>query len=81
MAIGPVGTFALLCILQLHGSVLDIGVATTLFNAITTPGAIFRGFVTDRVRTKKALVVSSYVTVAVVSFGWWGGGYAGVTEL
>jgi len=70
MAIGPVGTFASLYILQLHGSVLDIGVATTLFNAVTIPGAIFWGIVTDRVRTRKALIASSYVAVAAVLFAF-----------
>jgi MFS family permease len=68
MAIGPVGTFAQLYILQLHGSVLDIGVATTLFNAVTIPGAIFWGIITDRVHTRKALVASSYVAVAAILF-------------
>ena len=70
MAVGPVGTFAQLYILQLHGSVLDIGVATTLFNAVTIPGAIFWGIVTDRVHARKALVASSYVTVAAVLFAF-----------
>jgi len=68
MAIGPVGTFVPLYILQLHGSVLDIGVATTFFNAVTIPGAIFWGIVTDRVHTRKALVTSSYVAVAAALF-------------
>jgi MFS family permease len=70
MAVGPVGIFAQLYILQLHGSVLDIGVATTLFNAVTIPGAIFWGIVTDRVRTRKALVALSYVTVAAALFAF-----------
>ena len=64
MAIGPVGTFVQLYILQLHGSVLDVGLATTLFSAVTIPGSIFWGFVTDRIHTRKALVVLSYVTIA-----------------
>ena len=64
MAIGPVGTFVQLYILQLHGSVLDVGLATTLFSAVTIPGSIFWGFVTDRIHTRKALVILSYVTIA-----------------
>ena len=70
MAVGPVGIFAQLYILQLHGSVLDIGVATTLFNAVAIPGAIFWGIVTDRVHTRKTLVAFSYVTVAAVLFAF-----------
>src|SRR5208337_3441532 len=70
MAIGPVGTFASLYILQLHGSALDIGVATTLFNAVTIPGAIFWGIATDRIRTRKALIATSYVAIAAVLFAF-----------
>lgn len=69
MAVGPVGIFAQLYIPQ-HRSVLDIGVATTLFNAVTIPGAIFWGIVTDRVHTRKALVAFSYVAVAAVLFAF-----------
>ena len=68
MAIGPVGTFAPLYILELHGSVLDIGVATTLFAAASIPAAIFWGFITDRVQTRKALVVWSYFLIAGILF-------------
>jgi MFS family permease len=70
MAIGPVGTFAPLYILELHGSVLDIGVATTLFAAASIPAAIFWGFITDRVQTRKALVVWSYVLIAGILFSF-----------
>jgi MFS family permease len=70
MAIGPVATFVQLYILQLHGSVLDVGLATTLFNAVTIPGSIFWGFVTDRIHTRKTLVVLSYVAVAASIFAF-----------
>lgn len=70
MAIGPVGTFAQLYILELRGSVLDIGLATTLFAAASIPAAIFWGFITDRIPTRKALVVCSYILIAVTLFSF-----------
>jgi MFS family permease len=70
MATGPVGTFAQLYILELHGSVLDIGLAATLFAAASIPAAIFWGFVTDRVHTRKALVVWSYILIAGILFSF-----------
>jgi len=63
MAIGPIGTFAQLYILELHGSVIDIGLASTFFAAASIPAAIFWGFVTDRIHTRKGLVVWSYVLI------------------
>jgi MFS family permease len=70
MATGPVGTFAQLYILQLHGSVIDIGVAATLFAAASIPAAIFWGFVTDRIHTRKGLVIWSYVLIAGTLFSF-----------
>ena len=70
IAVGPIGTFVPLYILQLHGSVLDIGLATTLFNAVTIPASIFWGFVTDRIHTRKTLVVLSYIAVAASIFAF-----------
>jgi len=70
MATGPVGTFAQLYILQLHGSVIDIGLAATLFAAASIPAAIFWGFVTDRIHTRKGLVVWSYVLIAGILFSF-----------
>ena len=70
MATGPLGTFAQLYILELHGSVIDIGLAATLFAAASIPAAIFWGFVTDRINTRKGLVVWSYVLIAGVLFSF-----------
>jgi MFS family permease len=71
MATGPVGTFAQLYILELHGSVIDIGLAATLFAAASIPAAIFWGFVTDRIHTRKGLVVWSYILIAGVLFSFY----------
>lgn len=64
IAIGPVGTFVQLYILELHGTVIDIGLATTLFNAVSIPAAMIWGFATDRSRRRKSIVVGSYLAVA-----------------
>jgi len=70
MAIGPVGTFAQLYILELHGTVIDIGLSATFFAAASIPAAIYWGFVTDRIHTRKGLVVWSYVLIAGVLFSF-----------
>ena len=70
MATGPVGTFAQLYILELHGSVIDIGLAATFFAAASIPAAIFWGFVTDRIHSRKRLVVWSYVLIAGILFSF-----------
>jgi MFS family permease len=64
IAIGPVSTFVQLYILTLHGTVIDIAIATTLFNAVTIPAAIIWGFTTDRSERRKPIIVLSYVAVA-----------------
>lgn len=64
IALGPVGTFVQLYILELHGTVIDIGLAITLFNAVSIPAAIVWGFATDRSHRRKAIVVASYLGVA-----------------
>ena len=70
MASGPVWTVVQLYILEMHGSVIQIGLAATLFAAAGIPAAIFWGFVTDRIHTRKGLVVWSYVLIAGVLFSF-----------
>jgi MFS family permease len=65
MALGPVATFVQLYILELHGTVIDIGLAVTLFNAVSIPAAIIWGLATDRIHSSRAILVASCVTVAV----------------
>jgi len=64
IALGPVGTFVQLYILELHGTVLDIAFATTLFNAVSIPAAIIWGSATDRFQRRKPIVAVSYLLVA-----------------
>jgi MFS family permease len=63
IALGPVNTFVQLYILELHGTVIDIGLAVTLFNAVSIPAAMFWGFATDRSHRRKAIVIASYLAV------------------
>jgi hypothetical protein len=48
IALGPVGTLIQLLILNLHGTVIEVALAITLFNAVGVPAAVVWGFVTDR---------------------------------
>jgi MFS family permease len=64
IALGPVGTFVQLYILELHGTVIDIALATTLFNAVSIPAAIVWGMATDRFLQRKTLIAVSYLAVA-----------------
>lgn len=66
IALGPVGTLIQLLILNLHGTVIDVGLTITLFNAVGVPAAIFWGFVTDRFHRRKPIIVVSYLVTAGV---------------
>lgn len=66
IATGPVGTFVQLLILNLNGTVIDVGLAVTLFSAVSIPAAIFWGFATDRFHRRKPIIVISYLTTAVI---------------
>jgi len=64
VALGPIGTLIQLLILNLHGSVIDIGLAITLFNAVSIPSAILWGMVTDRYHKRNPIIVLSYFLIA-----------------
>jgi MFS family permease len=66
VALGPVGTLIQLLILNLHGTVIDVGLAITLFNAVSVPSAILWGFVTDRFHRRKLIIVVSYLMTAAI---------------
>jgi MFS family permease len=54
----------------MHGTVIDVGLAITLFNAVSVPAAIIWGFATDRLHKRKPIIVISYLVTAgvLVSF-------------
>jgi len=64
IATGPVGTFVQLYILELQGTVVDVGLAITLFNAVSIPAAMIWGFATDRFQKRRPIVVASYLAMA-----------------
>lgn len=65
IAVGPVGTLIALYILQLHGSVIDVGLAITLFSAVSIPSAVLWGYVTDRFQRRKTILVLSSAAISV----------------
>ncbi|MDA4117565.1 MAG: MFS transporter [Thaumarchaeota archaeon] len=64
IAAGPVGTLIQLYILELHGTVIDVGLAVTLYSAVSIPAAILWGFVTDRFQSRRSIIVLSAVAVS-----------------
>jgi len=64
IAAGPVGTLIQLYILELHGTVIDVGLAITLYNAVSIPAAVIWGYVTDRFQSRKTILVWSCVAVS-----------------
>jgi MFS family permease len=66
IALGPVSTLVQLLILNLNGTVLEVGLAVTLFNAVSIPAALFWGFVVDRVQRRKRLVLLSFLVTPLL---------------
>lgn len=66
IATGPISTLIVLLILNLHGTVLDVGLAVTLFNAVSIPASIFWGYATDRFHKRKVIIILSYVATAAI---------------
>ncbi len=68
VATGPVSLFIQLYVLQLHGTVIDVGIVITLFNAVSIPAAMIWGFVTDRLQRRTPIIISCYTSVAIILF-------------
>jgi MFS family permease len=64
IALGPVATLVQLLILNLHGTVVDVGIAVTIYNAVSIPAAIVWGFVTDRFHRRRLIIILSYLMTA-----------------
>jgi MFS family permease len=77
IAFGPVATLIQLLILNFNGTVIDVALAITLFNAVSIPAAVMWGFVADRYQRRKIIIVASYLSSALilVSFLFVGTGY------
>ncbi|MCP8316595.1 MAG: MFS transporter [archaeon] len=66
IALGPISTMVQLLILQLNGTIIEVGLATTLFSVASIPAAIVWGFATDRLNARKLILVVSYLSVALL---------------
>lgn len=66
IALGPIGTLVQLLILNFNGTVLEVGLALTLFNAASIPAALFWGFVTDRFHHRRPLILASFLVTPML---------------
>jgi MFS family permease len=66
IALGPAATLVQLLILNLNGTVVDVGLAMTVFNAVGIPAALFWGFVTDRFQQRRPLILASFLVTPLL---------------
>ena len=66
IALGPVSTLVQLLILNFNGTVVEVGLALTLFNAVSVPAALFWGFVTDRFQQRRPLILASFLVTPLL---------------
>ena len=66
IALGPASTLVQLLILNLNGTVVEVGLALTLFNAVSIPSALFWGLVTDRFQQRRGLIVASFLVTPLL---------------
>ncbi len=66
IALGPVSTIIQLFILNMHGTVIEVGLSVTLYNTVSIPAAMFWGFATDRARKRRPIIIASYLATAGV---------------
>jgi MFS family permease len=66
IALGPVTTLVQLLILNFNGTVVEVGLALTLFNAVSVPAALFWGFVTDRFQQRRPLIIASFLVTPML---------------
>lgn len=73
IALGPVGTFVQLSLLQINGvqaGTVLAAIAVTAFYAVSIPAAIIWGFATDRLRRRKLVILISFVFTTVFLFSF-----------
>jgi MFS family permease len=66
IALGPVSTLIQLLILNFNGTVVEVGLAVALFNAVSIPSALFWGLVTDRFHRRRPLILISFVVTSLI---------------
>lgn len=70
-ATGPVSTVVSLYILELNGKFLGtiyVSIATAIATGITIPASMFWGFATDRIHSRRIIVVSGYTATSFILF-------------
>ena len=66
IALGPVSTLVQLLILNFNGTVVEVGLALTLFNAVSIPAALFWGLVTDRFQQRRRMILASFLVTPLL---------------
>jgi MFS family permease len=69
LAAGPLGTLVQLHLVQLNGPTLGViyaGLAVSAFNGVSIPASVFWGYASDWIRSRRAIIVFSYGTMAFV---------------
>jgi MFS family permease len=66
IAIGPVGTFVQLYLLELHGTVVDVSLAVTIYNLVSIPSVMLWGFITDRFHRRRPMIVASFLSTSFI---------------
>jgi len=73
IALGPIGTFVQLSLLQQNGlqeGTVLVAIAVTIFNAVSIPAAIVWGLATDRLRRRKLVIVVSFAITTIYLFSF-----------
>jgi MFS family permease len=70
MAFGLLSVFLPLYVLSIGGSLLDVGLLTSLSILASVPADLFWGRVSDRVRRYKPFIALSFISLAVVLYAY-----------
>ena len=73
LATGPLGTLIQLHLISLNGpseGVIYASLAVSAFNGVSIPAAMFWGYATDRLRSRRGVVVGSYGLMGLVLLGF-----------
>lgn len=65
-ALGPIGTFVQLRILELHGTVVDVSLAAALYGLTNALSVMLWGFVVDRFHRRRPMIVASFLSTSLI---------------
>jgi MFS family permease len=69
LASGPLSTLIQLHLIQLNGPTLGViyaGLAVSAFNGVSIPAAMFWGYATDQLHSRRSLIVASYFVQGLI---------------